>query len=485
VNATYVCEKGPSRSTIHRYEEEIARRWWALPRNMYLPLSNGESCQLLYAGRPGGSLGPDVRDAVLHFTSRRSATTFSNVSSQQAENTVGDVEIHIRASDWFAHQHHTDMRYNNVILHIVLICDDSRPTLRQDGTTIPTCSLNDLPSTVHAHQPLQWPCHHIIAQMNDEERACLFTLAGTLRFELKTQAFFEPLQLAQPSDIFSMYDVCLIPALAEGLGYGRDRAFFHAVGLHLIGAANSIPEPLGRAPQPAPLDSSRLHILRNLVAQWRTTGAWDTFRQALLATSTENAHPRRGGCGVEQGGDACVALAGDDHPGQTSRTPTENALPRRGGRGVEQGGDACVALAGDHSPSQTSRTPTQGDASVPTPPYPTPAPTRILAGLQKLRNIFDGLGTARTDILICNIVLPFATAVAQLENNPMLAEHARNLYVTYPGLPSNQITRAMCKQLLLKNEPKGACQQQGLHFIYAQTCREKRCTECIIGKQNA
>ena len=78
VNATYVCEKGPSRSTAHRYEEEIARRWQALPLHMYLPLSNGESCQLLHAGRPGGSLGPDVRDAVLYFTSRRAATPFSN-----------------------------------------------------------------------------------------------------------------------------------------------------------------------------------------------------------------------------------------------------------------------------------------------------------------------------------------------------------------------------------------------------------------------
>jgi hypothetical protein len=97
VNATYVCEKGPSRSTVHRYEEEIARRWRALPLNMYLPLSNGESCQLLHAGRPGGSLGPDVRDAVLYFTSRRATTSFSNGSSQQGENTVGDVEIHIRA----------------------------------------------------------------------------------------------------------------------------------------------------------------------------------------------------------------------------------------------------------------------------------------------------------------------------------------------------------------------------------------------------
>jgi hypothetical protein len=307
------------------------------------------------------------------------------------------VEIHIRASDWFAHQHHTDARYNNVILHIVLICDDSRPTRRQDGTSIPTCSLNDLPNTISAHQLMPWPCHHVIARMNEEERACLFMQAGTLRFAAKTQALFDALQLTQPSDIFSAYDVCLIPALAEGLGYGRDRAFFHAAGFHLIGATNGIPEPLGRAPQPAPLDTSRLHILHTLVAQWRATGAWNTFRQALLAT----------------------------------------------------------------------------------------APLRVSSVLHQLRNIFDGLGMARSDILICNIVLPFAAAVAQQENDRVLAEHARNLYISYPGLPSNQITRAMCKQLLLKNEPRGACQQQGLHFIYAQTCREKRCAECIIGKQDA
>jgi hypothetical protein len=79
------------------YEEEIARRWWALPLNVNLPLSNGESCQLLYPGRPGGSPGPDIRDAVLSFTSCRSGTGYAGVNSQQAENAVGDVEIHIRA----------------------------------------------------------------------------------------------------------------------------------------------------------------------------------------------------------------------------------------------------------------------------------------------------------------------------------------------------------------------------------------------------
>jgi len=393
VNATYLRERGIARSSTHEYEEDVVRRWWSLPLNINLPLTNGENCQLIYAGRPGSSPGPDIRDAILRFTSYHSGSE-SAAANNQVESTIGDVEIHIRATDWFVHQHHIDRRYNNVVLHIVLICDNSRPTLRQDGTIIPTCSLNDVSPTTRNRQPVQWPCHYIIAQLHETERTCLLTLAGTLRFEMKAQVFFELLGDARPTASFSAYDVCLIPALAEALGFGRDRAFFRAAGLHLIGAVKTIPDPLGRALKPSPLDTNRLHLLGTLVEQWRTSGAWETFRQALFNASPNNAHQ-----------------------------------------------------------------------------------------MHQLRNIFHGLGTARADILICNIVLPFAAAVAQKENYPALGEYARNLFITYPGLSSNQITRSMCRQLQLKNEPKNACQQQGLHYIHAQTCREKRCHECLIGKQ--
>jgi hypothetical protein len=393
VNATYVLEKGISRLSIHEYEEDIARRWWDLPLNVTLPLTNGESYQLIYAGRQGGSTGPDIRDAIVSFASFHSRSDFA-AANNQTNNTIGDVEIHVRATDWYVHQHQTDKRYNNVVLHIVLISDNIQPTLRQDGTIIPTCSLNDIIPSTRTHQYVQWPCHHVITQLTEAEQTDLFTLAGMLRFEMKAQVFFELLCNAQPSNIFSAYDVCLIPALAEGLGFGRDRAFFRAAGLHLIGADKTIPDPLGRSPQPSPLDNRRLHMLRLLVEKWHTTGAWETFRQALLHASPNSAYQ-----------------------------------------------------------------------------------------MYQLRNIFQGLGTARTDILICNVVLPFAVAVAQQDNCPALTESARNLYSAYPGLSSNQITRAMCKQLLLKSEPKGACQQQGLHYIYAQTCREKRCHECLIAKQ--
>jgi hypothetical protein len=183
VNATYVFEKGISRSGTHEYEEDLARRWWALPQNINLPLTNGESCQLVYPGRPGGSPGPDIRDAILSFTSYRSRTDCA-AAHNRVENTIGDIEIHLRATDWFAHQHHTDMRYNNVVLHIVLVCDNSRPTLRQDGTIIPTCSLNDISPATRKHQSMEWPCQHIITQLHEAQRANLFTMAGMLRFEM-------------------------------------------------------------------------------------------------------------------------------------------------------------------------------------------------------------------------------------------------------------------------------------------------------------
>src|SRR5581483_7892394 len=105
--------------------------------------------------------------------------------------------------------------------------------------------------------------------------------------------------------------------------------------------------------------------------------------------------------------------------------------------------------------------------------------------ITNLRSIFSDLGPARADILICNVVLPFAAAVASMEQDQPFRAKARMLCIAYPGLASNQVTRSMYRQLGLEREPRTACQQQGLHYIYAQTCREKQCAACIVVGRDA
>ena len=53
----------------------------------------------------------------------------------------GHIEMHINASDWYAHQHQTDRAYDNVILHVVWHHD--RDIQQQDGVPLPTLALKN------------------------------------------------------------------------------------------------------------------------------------------------------------------------------------------------------------------------------------------------------------------------------------------------------------------------------------------------------
>ncbi len=52
---------------------------------------------------------------------------------------AGNIEIHIKSSDWFVHGHEQDAAYDNVILHVVY--DHDTEIFRSDNTTIPTLEL--------------------------------------------------------------------------------------------------------------------------------------------------------------------------------------------------------------------------------------------------------------------------------------------------------------------------------------------------------
>jgi hypothetical protein len=54
---------------------------------------------------------------------------------------AGQIEIHVRSSEWYQHKHHTDPAYESVILHVVWSND--RQVIHDDGACIHTLELKD------------------------------------------------------------------------------------------------------------------------------------------------------------------------------------------------------------------------------------------------------------------------------------------------------------------------------------------------------
>lgn len=64
---------------------------------------------------------------------------------------AGNVELHVRSSEWHAHGHSDDPAYDNVVLHVVL--DEDRPVVRQNGERIPCLELK---GRIPEHLTLIW-----------------------------------------------------------------------------------------------------------------------------------------------------------------------------------------------------------------------------------------------------------------------------------------------------------------------------------------
>lgn len=81
---------------------------------------------------------------------------------------AGNVEVHLRSSDWYRHRHDSDPAYNSVVLHVVGDADVEAVT--QDGKTLPQVQL-DVPQTIRkGYEELcrteDYPrCHSVISSI--------------------------------------------------------------------------------------------------------------------------------------------------------------------------------------------------------------------------------------------------------------------------------------------------------------------------------
>ena len=86
--------------------------------------THGLPIQILSVGRHNRHAGPDFSDVRLRIGS---------------QEWVGNVEIHVRASDWRRHRHHTDSAYDSVVLHVV--CQADEEVYNSRGEALVQCQL--------------------------------------------------------------------------------------------------------------------------------------------------------------------------------------------------------------------------------------------------------------------------------------------------------------------------------------------------------
>ncbi|WP_138433102.1 DUF2851 family protein [Winogradskyella algicola] len=92
-----------------------------------LKTTSGESIVILKLGQHNHNSGPDFFNAQL---------------SIDGQLWAGNVEIHIKSSDWYVHGHEKDKAYDNVILHVVWEHDTE--VLRRDNSLVSTLELKPI-----------------------------------------------------------------------------------------------------------------------------------------------------------------------------------------------------------------------------------------------------------------------------------------------------------------------------------------------------
>lgn len=121
-----------SLSSVYLKEDFLHYIWkFKLFNENDLILVDGERLQIVDSGTHNFDSGPDFTNAKIKIDDQLWA---------------GNVEIHIKSSDWYVHHHEKDENYDAVILHVVW--ENDIPVLDKNGIEFPTLILKDIISKV-------------------------------------------------------------------------------------------------------------------------------------------------------------------------------------------------------------------------------------------------------------------------------------------------------------------------------------------------
>lgn len=400
----------------------------------------GDEIQVLKPGYRNADAGPDFLNARLRL---------GDVEWN------GAVEIHLRASDWTRHQHQTDPKYDQVILHVVGQHDAD--VARTDGTRIPVLALQTrlAPALLARYQSLMeapaaaaLPCAPLLSLVPEITRTMMTERALLERVERKADAIME---------------------LHQHLGQDWEATAYHALMAAFGFQKNS--EPLARLAKALPLAVLRRHRHDQRQLEALLFGqagflvendetATDAYIQGLRQEHEFLRHKYNLG-----------ATAMAVHEWNYLRLRPANFPPVRLGQ-----------LAGllHARPALFDALLTAQSVGVLTGFFQVPVPEYWRTHYRPGRpGKVPSLGKASTDLLITNVVVPLRVAYARHVGQPAVVESSVALLSELPA-EHNQFTDLY---EALGFAHRTAADSQGLLALYKSYCAPRRCLHCAIGSR--
>ena len=425
--------------TAQRSEPELAiqKQWSEIRRGAEFTLSNGASLRVLSPGTWNRMPGPDFHNAKLEL---------NGVAIR------GDVEVHVRSSDWIAHGHGSDSAYDSVILHVVRL-DDTSPG---NVAFLPEAAVLVLPEPQEdgeAQSTVQQraACAGFFAKKTPEELETFLNDAGADRLRMRADERLRMMISAGTTKAF-------LSAVAEQLGVPDNREVFRTLAERLReyqedeliahfealawGESGLLPDPAA--------DKRLTGDGRALASAWwdewwplRKNGGNGLFfkRTCRPLNSPERRLAMLGAIGRTFLPDPCGQFAGILKCGSANLI-LETIQERL------SGGEAFWDA---HTSFRST----------------------------ELKHHAALLGRPRVESLFADVILPVLAAYAKLMRDDALETRVFELFRTMPPLQSNLVVRRMQARCLpnRKNIVKGAAAQQGLIHLYKTYC-EAQSADC-------
>jgi len=427
-----------------KFPEKQATLIWQQVMGKELTSSEEELFSVIYPGRTNGDNGPDFRDAVI---------------VNKSHLTKGDVEVHVKCSDWYSHKHHADAEYNNVILHVVMWHDCNSATLLQSGKTVPVlCLAKALRHQAYLLPYQQLPCFNILDHVDRQTLGKLLNTAGEERFKQKAMHFQAELKQEEAGQV-------LFRGMMRALGYAKNTKPFEDLADRM--PLNSIESREGLATKQALLlGTAGLLPSQRWQGKFAREKEFQELEQIWQSAGKKVKTMKEGDWNFSH-------IYPNNSP--VRRIVAQSYLLERYCQEKLLAGILQLVketpLPGGHRVLENSLT---------------------VAGDGYWRDHFDFdvrsktkisaiLGNSKAGEIAVNVILPFAFSWGELADEAKLTENAIELYRNYPKLAENCITRHMNKQLGFE-EPFDftACHQQGLIHVFRNYCREGRCSQCPL-----